>query len=87
VIETVFQSLLFLLSFLITYGLLRKTKILPNTTNLIVALVIALYFLLASVYYSENIIEILALSTFALIVVFALLLVYSGSKKEEKKKV
>lgn len=79
-IETVFQFLLFLLSFLISYGLLRKSKILPSATNVIIAFIIGLYFLFASVYYSENIIEIIAYSVFALLIFFILILVYLGIK-------
>jgi len=79
--DFIIQILLFLLSFLLTYGFLRKLKIFHQTTNLVVSLIIAFYFLFASVYYSEDMVQILGYSTLALIIVFAIVLIYFSMKK------
>jgi hypothetical protein len=80
-INFIFQFLLFLLSFLISYAFLRKLKILPSTTNVIVAFIIALYFLSVVVFNPENIVEIIAYSVLFLFIAFILLLIYLGMKK------
>lgn len=82
-VEIIFQFLLFLLSFLISYGFLRKSKILPKTTNIIVSIIIAFYFLFASIFYGEDIIFIIALSTFLLILGFIVILIYKGIKEKK----
>jgi len=79
--DFIIQILLFLLSFLLTYGFLRKLKMFYQTTNLIVSLIIAFYFLFASIYYSEDMVQILGYSTLALIIVFAIVLIYFSMKK------
>jgi len=86
----IFQFLLFLLSFLISFAVLRKLKILPNRINPVIALIIAFYFLSASIYYSEDLIQILAYSVLFIFIAFILALVFisaRGEKKEKEKKV
>ena len=83
-IETIFGVLLFAFSFLISYGLLRKIKIFPSNVNTIVSLVIAFYFIYASLYFKENIIQVFAYSLLFLFVAFVVILVILGLKKEKK---
>jgi uncharacterized protein YybS (DUF2232 family) len=83
----IFSFLLFLLSFLVSFALLRKLKILPARINPIIALIIAFYFLSASIYYSEDLMQILGYSILFLFIAFTIALVYSSLfKKEEKEK-
>jgi hypothetical protein len=82
-IEIIFQFFLFLLSFLISYGFLKKTKIFPSTVSLIISFVIAFYVLFASIYYLENLIEVVAYSLLFLILVFSIALLYLSRKKEK----
>ena len=83
----IFSFLLFILSFLVSFALLRKLKILPTRINPIIALIIAFYFLSASVYYSEDLMQILGYSILFLFMAFAVALIYSSLfKKEEKEK-
>lgn len=82
--EPIIQFLLFLLSFLMPYALLRKTRVFPQAVNLIISVAIAFYFLYASIYFYENIIEVLAYSVLALFAVFTVALIWFGMKKEKK---
>lgn len=82
--EMAFSFLLFLFSFLISYGLLMKVKIFPKTTNAIISVVIAFYFLSASVFYSENIIQLLAYSFLVLFVALIVISVLKARKEVHK---
>lgn len=82
----IFDFLLFLLSFLLSYAFLVKTKILPGKTSAVIAFVIAFYSLSASVFYSENIVQILAYSLLILFIIFIVVVIHRGLKKDEKKK-
>jgi hypothetical protein len=82
----IFEFLLFLLSFLISFAILRKLKILPNRINPIVAVIIAFYFLSASIYYSEDLIQILAYSVLFIFIAFILALAFISSRGEKRKK-
>jgi hypothetical protein len=82
----IFQFLLFLLSFLVSFAALRKLKILPNRINPIIAIIIAFYFLSASIYYSEDLMQILAYSVLFLFISFILALAYISAKGEKKEK-
>jgi hypothetical protein len=84
-IETIFQFLFFILSFLISYGFLRKVKIFSSTVNLIISLVIAFYVLFASFYYFENLIQVLAYSFLFLLLIFSFALLYLSRKKGQEK--
>lgn len=81
-IEVIFQFLLFILSFLISYGLLKKVKIFHTTINLIISLVIAFYTLFISLYYIQDLIQILAISFLSLFSIFILALLLSLRKRE-----
>jgi len=83
--DMIFSFLLFLLSFLISFAVLRKLKILPNRINPIIAVIIAFYFLSASIYYSEDLMQILGYSVLFLFVAFAIALIYSSLFKKEEK--
>lgn len=83
-IETIFQFLLFLLSFLLSYGFLRKVKIFQSSVNLIISFVIAFYVLFVSLYYFENLMQVLAFLFIFLLIAFSLALLYF-SRKETKK--
>ena len=86
----IFSFLLFLLSFLISFAVLRKLKILPNRINPVIALIIAFYFLSASVYYSDDLIQILGYSVLFIFIAFILALAFisaRGEKKGKEKKV
>ncbi|MEM5853185.1 MAG: hypothetical protein QW228_02290 [Candidatus Aenigmatarchaeota archaeon] len=78
--EFVIQFLLFLLSFLVSYGFLRKVKIFNPSVNLIISLVIAFYVLFASTYYLENAILIIAYSFISLLLIFSVALLYRYKK-------
>jgi len=67
-----------------SYALLIKIKIFPSMTNMIIAVVIGFYFLSASIFYQENIMQILAYSVLILFVAFVIALIYFGMKKEKK---
>jgi len=86
-INTIFQFLLFLLSFLLSFAILKKMKIFPARINPIIALIIAFYFLSASIYYSEDLMQILAYSVLFLFIVFAIGLVILSRREEKEKKV
>jgi hypothetical protein len=77
----IFQFLLFLLSFLLSFGFLRKTKIFPKTVDLIISIVIAFYMLFASIYYFEEIVWIFAGLFLLLLIIFALALLYLAKRK------
>jgi hypothetical protein len=77
----ILQFLLFLLSFLISFGFLKKTKIFPKTVNFIISIVIAFYVLFASTYYAEEIIWILSSLFLFIIIIFTLALIYLARKK------
>ncbi|MEM5855683.1 MAG: hypothetical protein QW472_05215 [Candidatus Aenigmatarchaeota archaeon] len=79
-IETIFQFLLFILSFLISYGFLKKIKIFQSGVNLIISLTIAFYVLLTSLYYFENLIQVLAFLFISLFIIFSLALLYFARK-------
>jgi hypothetical protein len=80
----IFSFLLFLLSFLLSYALLRKIKIFPASVNIIIAVVISFYFLFGSIYYSENLMQLIAYSTLALLMAFVIVLIYLGMKTKKK---
>jgi len=82
-IEAIFSFLLFLFSFLISYAILIKIKIFPRATNIVISLVIAFYFLSASVFYKENLIQILGYSSLFIFFVFILALIYLSLRKEK----
>lgn len=82
----IFSFLLFLLSFLISFALLRKLKILPNRINPIIAFIIAFYFLSASIYYSDDLIQILGYSVLFIFIAFILALVLISARGEKRKK-
>lgn len=84
--EMIFEFLLFLLSFLISFAVLKKLKILPNRINPLVAVIIAFYFLSASIYYSEDLIQLLAYSVLFIFIAFILALVIISARGEKKKK-
>jgi hypothetical protein len=63
-----------------------KMKIFPRATNMVISTVIAFYFLSASAFYQENLIQILGYSILFLSVAFVLALIYFGMRKEKKKK-
>jgi membrane-bound acyltransferase YfiQ involved in biofilm formation len=71
---------------LVSFAALRKLKILPNRINPIIAIIIAFYFLSASIYYSEDLMQILAYSVLFLFISFILALAYISAKGEKKEK-
>jgi hypothetical protein len=77
----ILQFLLFLLSFLISFGFLKKTKIFSRTVNLIVSIVIAFYVLFASTYYAEKIIWIVSGLFLFILIIFTFALIYLSRKK------
>lgn len=83
-IETITYFLLFLLSFLISIALLRKLNIFPKGTNVIISVVIAFYFISASIYFSENLFQIIAYSLLILFVIFIVAAIYKGGKPAKK---
>jgi len=78
--ETAFSFLLFLFSFLLTYALLLKIKIFSKRTSTIISIIIAFYFLSASVFYSQNLIQIFAYSLLVLFVALIAVAEYQGRK-------
>jgi|GEM_PF-3487182 hypothetical protein len=77
----ILQFLLFLLSFLISFGFLEKTKIFSRTVNIIVSIVIAFYVLFASTYYAEEIILIVGFLFLFILIIFILALIHLARKK------
>jgi hypothetical protein len=84
--EIIFSFLLFLLSFLLPFALLKKLKIFPQSTNTIISVVIAFYFLSASIFYREDLMQILGYSVLFLLIAFILALIFLGLKKEKEEK-
>jgi hypothetical protein len=77
----ILQFLLFLLSFLLFFGFLKKIKVFSNTINLIVSVVIAFYVLFASTYYTEEVIWIVSGLFLFIFIIFIFALIYLARKK------
>lgn len=84
-LETIFNFLLFLLALLLSYGFLAKLKILPRTSNMIVSLVIAFYFLFIAVTSSQDFTQIFAFSVLILFVAFIIIAAVKGGKETHKR--
>jgi hypothetical protein len=82
--ETIFNFLLFILSFLLSYAFLRKSKIFPNSVNVILGIIIAFYVIFASIYYQEDLMQLVAYSLLFLFGAFVVILIILGFKGKKK---
>lgn len=88
--EVVLQFLIFILTFLVFYGFLRKTKLFGEprrnvVVNSIISAIIAFYVLSASLVFGQDLMKIVSGLLIVLLLIFVAAFVAKGLEPEKKK--